>query len=234
MRKAIDRHEQDIVAVVERAAQATARGATVLDVGAGEARFRPLFGHACYLAIDLGRGDSTWDYSGIDVIADAAAMPVRSAVADTALCVQVLEHVRVPQAVLCEITRVLKPGGLLYLTAPQSCGEHQQPYDYFRFTTFSLRMMAEQAGLEVVDVRPINGFFVYLGTRIGMAPKYLFSGVRRRSTRALLLPIEILALVICSVIVPMLLYALDGLDRRRDLTLDYVAIFRRPVPTEGR
>lgn len=50
--------------------------------------------------------------------ADVAQTPVRSGLADVAYSFEVLEHVWNPETVLAEMSRVLKPGGLLFFTTP--------------------------------------------------------------------------------------------------------------------
>lgn len=55
---------------------------------------------------------------GLVTVADGARLPFRSATFGSALCTEVLEHVDDPSAVLGEIARVLRPGGLLFVTTP--------------------------------------------------------------------------------------------------------------------
>ena len=55
------------------------------------------------------------------------------------MCNQVLEHVFNPDDFVREIARVLKPGGALLLTVPFVWNEHEQPYDYARYSSFGLR-----------------------------------------------------------------------------------------------
>ena len=64
-----------------------------------------------------------------------------------------------------EIARVLKPDGCLILTAPHIWGIHEEPHDYYRYTPFGLRYLAERAGLHVVEVRALAGFWVTAGAR---------------------------------------------------------------------
>ena len=58
-------------------------------------------------------------------------------------------------------TACCSPGGRLFLSAPLFFEEHQKPYDFYRYTQFSLRMLAEEAGFEVVRIEWLEG---YLGT----------------------------------------------------------------------
>ena len=106
-------------------------GALVLDAGAGEGSYRSWFQNQRYVGVDLGIGDTAWNYSGLDAVADLEALPFRTAAFDAVLNVVTLEHVREPARVLAEIARTLKPGGRLLLIIPHEWEEHQQPHDYY-------------------------------------------------------------------------------------------------------
>ena len=54
------------------------------------------------------------------IVADANALPFKDNIFDAVLLLEVLEHLLVPELVLNEIHRVLRPGGELLLTTPNS------------------------------------------------------------------------------------------------------------------
>ena len=159
----------------------------VLDAGAGEARFRSFFPNCRYIALDSGVGDEDWDYTQVDVHGDLSIIPTASEIADIVLNVQVLEHVPQPDRVLAELCRVLKPGGSLFLTAPQGWHEHQQPHDYYRFTRFAQLRLLDDAGFDSIQIEPMGGYFHYLSQRLTYIPKDIFSE-RKAWLRCLLLP----------------------------------------------
>src|ERR1041384_8321048 len=134
-------------------------GSVVVDLGAGEATLRAKLPRARYLAVDRGIGHGGWDYSALDVVADAHAVPLADACADLVVCKQVLEHLTDPSRCVREIRRVLRPGGRVLLSTNQQWPQHQQPYDFFRFTSFGLRHLFEQAGLRVERLEPMGGVF---------------------------------------------------------------------------
>lgn len=200
----------------------------VIDAGAGEARFRGFFDRSRYVAVDSGIGDQGWNYSRLDVRADVGSLPFRGGTADAVLHTQVLEHVPDPGQVLAELARVLKPGGVLYLTAPQGWSEHQQPHDYYRFTRFSLARLLAGAGFTDWRIEPMGGYFHYLGHRLTQAPKVVFGGLEGWR-RIAALPLELCAVGLCCVVLPIACTLLDPLDRSREFTLCY-----RVRATKGR
>lgn len=204
---------------VQRAAEFHA-GGRVLDAGAGESRFRSYFERHRYIAVDSTVGEAEWDYSRIDFQAELSCLPVKSGSFDAVLNTQVLEHVSHPDEVIGELQRVLKPGGRLYLSAPQGWPEHQQPHDFYRFTRFSLEKLLREAGFSKVVIEPMGGYFHYMGQRSTYLPKVLFSNLGGVA-RVVLLPLELLSLAAFCFAIPILCFYLDRLDRKKEFTLIY-------------
>lgn len=71
---------------------------------------------------------------GLDLLTDAAHLPLATASYPAVLCSEVLEHVSDPLAVVQQIQRVLQPGGLLLATVPFMFRQHADPSDYGRYT----------------------------------------------------------------------------------------------------
>lgn len=195
-------------------------GQTVLDAGAGESRFRHEFHRSRYVGIDLGSGDPGWSYADLDAISNLDWLPLKSGSVEAVINTQVLEHVPEPKKVLEEFARVLRKGGSLYLTVPQGWPEHQQPLDFYRFTRFSLQRLLSEAGFSRYEIRPMGGYFHYLGHRLTFVPKVLFQS-RKGVARALLLPLELAALSLCCVLGPLVCYYLDRFDTKKEFTLLY-------------
>ena len=117
------------------------KGIRILDAGAGQLRNKPLCQHLDYVSQDFcqyggeasgapeeGLQNKKWDTSRIDLVSDILSIPAPDESFDCILCSEVLEHVPEPEAALTEFTRLLKPGGVLILTAPFSSNVHQAPY----------------------------------------------------------------------------------------------------------
>jgi SAM-dependent methyltransferase len=211
---------------VEQAGASLTPDARVLDAGAGQGRFRPEFAHTRYVGVDLAIGDVTWDYSGLDAICDLTRLPFAQNTFDAVICIQVLEHVSEPLQVLQEASRVLKPGGRLFLSAPQSWHQHQKPHDYYRYTSFGMRYLVERAGLEVESIRPMGGYFWFLSFQLQNVNYWLFP--RGMRGRCWTWPLRLLFGVLFQLIIPLLLFYLDPLDRIKDETFGHMCIAVKP------
>lgn len=210
---------EPICAFMTQAAEALPPGARVLDAGAGEAPYRELFGHCAYRTSDWSNSVHEGAQAA-DIVASLDALPVEAGSFDAVLNTQVLEHVADPLAVLCELRRVLVPGGELWLTVPLVNELHEEPYDFFRYTSHGLASLFERAGLEVVSIEPLNGFYSTLAMMLRNAG--LITGVRARGD----LGRRVLAAA-CRAIARAL-PRLDRLDERRALPLGYCCRARRP------
>jgi SAM-dependent methyltransferase len=127
----------------EAAAAHAAHGAyRVLDVGCGVRPYEPLFAPfvAAYTGVD------PVDNPHADVRAPAEDLPLPDASADVTLCLQVLEHVDDPQAVVRELARVTAPGGRVLLSTHGVMVYHPNPVDRWRWTHEGLERLFEQAG----------------------------------------------------------------------------------------
>jgi SAM-dependent methyltransferase len=107
-------------------------GSRVLDLGGNKIRKRGQF--------DIERYPLQVTYANLstakrpDVQADAAAAPFGAASFDGVLCSELLEHVPEPLAVLHEIQRTLRPGGVALICVPFMTNIHGDPHDYGRYT----------------------------------------------------------------------------------------------------
>lgn len=118
-------------------------GTRLLDAGAGELQNRQHCGHLEYVSQDFcqyegqeggapaeGLQSNSWDTSRIDLVSDITAIPASDSSFDAILCSEVLEHVPEPTHALDEFARLLKPGGVVILTAPFGSNVHMAPYHY--------------------------------------------------------------------------------------------------------
>jgi len=122
----------------------------LLDVGCGSKPYATLFEVEAYVGLDID-SETTRRIGVADHFYDGNRFPLPDAAFDSVLCNQVLEHVFNPDEFLREVGRVLKPGGKLLLTVPFLWDEHEQPYDYARYSSFGLRALLQKNGFAVVS-----------------------------------------------------------------------------------
>jgi SAM-dependent methyltransferase len=131
----------------------------VLNAGAGDRDLRGLVPGRVFNQ-DIPEGLHSVD---IDILAPLDAIPVQDGFFDAILCNAVLEHVADPEAVMAELCRVCRAGGLLYLAVPFMQPEHKDPGDYQRYTADGLAGLAMRHGFEVREVGGIHSVYTTLG-----------------------------------------------------------------------
>lgn len=102
-------------------------------------------------------GIDIYESPTVTYICDAHNMTFENDSFDFVVCQAVLEHVQMPQQVVNEIYRILKPGGNVYSEIPFLQTVHEYPHDYTRFTKEGHRQLYSR--FEVLDIG-INGGYL--------------------------------------------------------------------------
>lgn len=111
---------------------------------------------------ELVNQDLTWpgdERDNVHIFSPLHEIPLPDGHFDTILCIAVLEHVINPVDVVRELTRVLRPGGILVASVPFLQPEHKVPTDFQRYTHDGLEVLFLNGGLRVIETKPI--FTVY-------------------------------------------------------------------------
>jgi SAM-dependent methyltransferase len=180
----------------------------VLDFGCGSKPYESLFVNAkSYVGVDIEvsghsherQTDNSFKDSKVDYFYDGKHLPFDDGKFDGIVAFEVFEHVFNIDEVIPEIRRVMKPGGLFLCSTPFAWDEHEEPYDFARYTSFGMRHILEKHGFEVLEIRKTTTyvlavsqmFIAYLARHV--APK---SGVLRRLFQLVFLfPLNVLALI---------------------------------------
>jgi hypothetical protein len=117
----------------------------ILEIGSRDygttPNLRPLFPDAAYLGVDMQAGpgvdqqiDLSADFAEVDLALEGKRFK-------TIFCLSVLEHCQQPFKMCENISKLLEPGGAVYVSAPFSWEFHGYPSDYWRFTPEGLKVL---------------------------------------------------------------------------------------------
>jgi len=68
---------------------------------------------------------------------------------------------------------------------------HEEPYDFYRYTEFGLRRLAQESGFEVEKLLPRGGVWAFLGqAMMHVMPRYLRFRWQRRLVNRLALKLD--------------------------------------------
>lgn len=131
----------------------------VLDVGCGSKPYAHLFINAAkYVGMDILVSGHDHSRSHIDVFYDGKNIPFQPGSFDAVVSFETFEHVFNLDELLDEIHRVLKPDGKLMFSVPFCWPEHEQPYDFGRYTAFGIVAKLNAQGFDVDYIRKSGDF----------------------------------------------------------------------------
>lgn len=201
-----------------------------LDVGCGQKPYEHLCSSSEYIGLEIDSPENRKNKKA-DYFYDGTTFPFADGEFDSAIMNEVLEHVFNPDVFLAEVNRVLKPNGVLLLTVPFVWDEHEQPYDYARYSSFGLRHLLEKHGFAVrrhkKSVSDVRALFQLVNAYIYKKTVTESGYLNLFSTLLLMAPINILG---------ELLFRL--LPRNADLYLDNIVLaakepLRPELPTRS-
>jgi SAM-dependent methyltransferase len=193
----------------------------LLDIGCGSKPYQSILSIHSHTGMEIDSEIAR--QKGIaDIFYDGVTFPFPENSFDSALCNQVLEHVFNPDIFLSEIARILKPDGKLLLTVPFVWDEHEQPYDFARYSSFGVIALLEKNGFKVIHHKKLGANPICL---FQLTNAYIYKVTQKcPKPIQLLFTISVMALVnfigiIASVILP----------QNTDLFLDH-AVLAEKVP----
>jgi SAM-dependent methyltransferase len=158
----------------------------VLDLGCGAGDsvdlFRSLEPNVRWTGADLERSPEVDQRTRSDadfVSFDGAHLPFADSSFDLIYCKQVLEHVVRPRPLLADVARVLRPDG--WLAGSTSHLEAFHSRSVWNYTPYGLMVLFEEAGLALVEVRPVIDAFTLVAWRALGTPRFFYRWWARES-----------------------------------------------------
>ena len=187
----------------------------ILDIGCGLKPYGDLFDSAQqYTGIDVQGGGHLDQAKSVDKFFDGVNIPFPDNSFEIIICTQVLEHCTDPHFLLKEASRVLKPGGVIFLTMPFVWSEHEIPYDFRRYTRYEHARIFKEANLSIEKIEETVGVFGVCGQLISAFISEKL-GHNNKILKVILVPV-----LLCFP-VQLVFVVLDFIFRNSWITLDY-------------
>lgn len=145
----------------------------ILDVGCGNGNSADLFTQCSpgikWVGVDIEGSPEVLSRERTDLefhTFDGQSLPFSDESFDMVFSNQVLEHVRYPETLMREMARVLNSDG--FFVGSTSHLEPYHSYSFWNYTPYGFKTMAEEVGLEVLEIRPgIDAFTLILRRLLG-------------------------------------------------------------------
>lgn len=156
---------EGVLKAMKYCAKRYAKG-SMIDLGCGikpyESIFQPFIDS--YFGVDF-QPTSDVNYkenTKADLFADCTNTGLKDHSFETLLSTQVMEHIYDSNSYLSECFRLLKKEGYGIFSVPFLWQIHSEPYDYYRFTRFSLEKLFSEIGFKIIEIRSMEGAYAAL------------------------------------------------------------------------
>jgi SAM-dependent methyltransferase len=102
-----------------------------------------------YTGVDILQGEN------VDIVGDAHELSshLKSDTYDALFSISVFEHLAMPWKVVIEVNKILKTGGLVFISTHPTYPPHERPWDFYRYSKHGLSVLLNKlTGFEIVDV----------------------------------------------------------------------------------
>ncbi len=158
--------------------------AVVYDIGCGQKPFAALLEGKVSKHIGVDLADGFYQPDQVDLIGTAYDVPAPDGIADAVILSQVIEHLETPLLAVQEAHRLLKPGGLVFLSFPFLYPQHAPPRDYLRFTEFYLANKIAGEDFDIVESSRLGGYWYLMGMYSAMYLQELDRGALKMTRLA--------------------------------------------------
>lgn len=195
------------------------KGGKLLDVGCGTKPYKALFDVEQYDGLEYDTPEYRHEKRA-EYFYDGHSFPFENESYDNVISNEVFEHVFNPEEFLSELNRVLKMDGKLLLTVPFVWDEHEQPYDFARYTSFGLKSLLEQHGFKIIEYRKsVND----LGVVFQLINDYIYKKCIKRGKRKHWIIVNTL----CSVFNVLGSIIVKVTPKNEDLYLDNIVLAKK-------
>lgn len=123
-----------------------------LDIGCGSKPYQQLFQTSEYIGLEIDTPENR-KVKKADCFYPGDVVPFPDKYFDSVITNEVFEHIFNPEVFLSEIYRILKEDGIFLMTVPFVWDEHEQPYDYARYSSFGIKFILEKHGFTIKEYK---------------------------------------------------------------------------------
>lgn len=174
----------------------------LLDFGCGSKPYKDLIPAKEYIGLDIEQVGHSHKNEQIDVYYDGRNLPFDDNHFDVVFSSEVFEHIFNLDEIICELYRVLKVNGYIFITLPFVWDEHEIPYDYARYTSFGIKYLLERRGFKIVKITKIGN---YLEVMFQMLAAYVSQSILPLRVRKLLSPVFVAPIIMLGIILAKIL-----------------------------
>lgn len=124
-----------------------------LDFGCGTKPYQKLFANSKqYIGLDVKTSINSHNHGQVDIFYDGNKIPFDNETFDSVVSFEVIEHLFDPANLLQEIYRVLKKNSYFVLTIPFCWEEHEEPFDYARYTSYGIAFVLQKCKFKIIKI----------------------------------------------------------------------------------